>query len=194
MSDITINKIYLEDGREAERHVQEDENEKVVEIYVEPPQQKPEKLLNKRIIEKKCPIVYERIIETLDNGEVVDRKIETIDPKIDYKPLETHVPIVKEMEKTQPFNNEFLTKEYVQQTINEAVEKCATKEDMQQAVLTTVKTLRKHEENPVVEKLSMQKIVEERVGQSKTVSMVNIGLAVLIVSQMGALAYILFFM
>lgn len=194
MSDITINKIYLEDGREAERHVQEDENEKVVEIYVEPPQQKPEKLLNKRIIEKKRPIIYERIIETLDNGEVVDRKIETLDPKIDYKALETYVPIVKEAEKTQPFNNEFLTKEHIQQIIDEAIEKYATKEDMQQAVLTTVKTLRKHEENPVVEKLSMQKIVEERVGQSKTVSMVNIGLAVLIVSQMGALAYILFFM
>ncbi len=188
MDDIKVEQIYLEDGREAERRVTDDGDERVLELYVEPPKPKPEKLLSKRVIEKKRPVVYERVIETVEDGKVVDRKVEAIDPKVEMKLLEHHVS-AQEVVKSVP-KEEVKTSAYV------------TKEELQQAILTAVKAVRKHDVGeekhvvPVVEtpKLSMQQVVGERVEQSKTASIINVGLAVLIAAQVGALGYLLFFM
>lgn len=191
MDDVQVEQIYLEDGREAERRVTDDGDERVLELYVEPPKPKPEKLLNKRVIEKKRPVVYERVIETVENGEVVDRKVEALDPKVEMKLLEHHVPAQQAVVKSVP------KKEVVAQEA-----KYVTHEELQQAILTAVKAVRRHdvaEEKraaPVAEtpKLSMQEVVGERVEQSKTASIINIGLAALIAAQVGALGYLLFFM
>ena len=96
MEEVRIEKLTMEDGRQAERHVKEegycDENQtRVVDLYVEP--ERP-KHLAKRIVEKRRPCVFRREIETIDeNGEVVDRKVESIDPE-DKMELRSHIATV----------------------------------------------------------------------------------------------------
>ena len=195
MDDVKVEQIYLEDGREAERHVRDDGEEKVLELYVAPP--KPEKSLAKRVVEKKRPVVYERVIETVEGGEVVDRKVEALDPKVEMKLLEHHVAAQAHGQGPGSAMAPQL------QEHSESREQYVTKDDLQKALLTVVKAVRKQEapeeaEEPARQapepRLSMQQVVGERVEQSKTASVINIGLAVLIAAQVGALGYLLFFM
>jgi hypothetical protein len=79
-----IEKYSLHDGRRAERRVFEtkDSNdgaaEIVTEIYVE--EERPLRL-SERVLEKKKPFVYERVIETVDqDGNIVEQKTESTDP------------------------------------------------------------------------------------------------------------------
>jgi len=79
-----IEKLSMEDGRQAERHIKEDisfdnEHTRTIDLYVEPERKK---VLSKRIVEKKRPYVYRREIETLDeNGNIIDKQIESVDPE-----------------------------------------------------------------------------------------------------------------
>jgi hypothetical protein len=87
----TTEKWTLEDGRRAERRVTEHvtgagESEKLVELYLE--EERPV-FLSQRVIEKKKPFVYERKVETVDrDGNVVDLKTESIEPRVDMKIVE----------------------------------------------------------------------------------------------------------
>jgi hypothetical protein len=75
-----IEKWTLDDGRRAERHVKETSEERVIELHVE--DERPLRL-QQRIIEKSKPFVYEREIEVVDKeGNVVEKKIEAIEPKV----------------------------------------------------------------------------------------------------------------
>lgn len=77
MDDVKVEKIFMEDGRSAEKFITDDGETRVVELHVE--EARP-KHLAKRIVEKRKPIVYEREIQTLNEaGEVIDRVVETID-------------------------------------------------------------------------------------------------------------------
>lgn len=84
MDELRIEKLSMEDGRQAERHIKEegyceDEQKRVIDLYVEP--ERPKRLA-KRITEQRRPCVVRREIETVDeNGDVIDRKIESIDPE-----------------------------------------------------------------------------------------------------------------
>ena len=86
---MTTEKWILDDGRRAEKRVIETinadkmESEKVVELHME--DEKPLKL-KQRVIEKTKPFIYERKIETIDaQGNVVDLKIETVEPKVNFQ-------------------------------------------------------------------------------------------------------------
>lgn len=86
---MTTEKWILDDGRRAEKRVIETintdkmESEKVVELHME--DEKPLKL-KQRVIEKTKPFIYERKIETIDaQGNVVDLKIETVEPKVNLQ-------------------------------------------------------------------------------------------------------------
>jgi len=86
--------IRLEDGRKAERVVREELNDAgeavtVTELFVEP---KIEKKLAKRVVEYTRPVVHRREVETVDEatGEVVERKVESIDPSVKME-LREHV-------------------------------------------------------------------------------------------------------
>jgi len=71
-----MSEFILEDGRKAEKLENNlDSLTKVIEVYVEPKQQKK---LSQRITEKLC--VCERVIETLDEatGEVVNTVVEKV--------------------------------------------------------------------------------------------------------------------
>jgi len=200
MDDVKIEQIYMEDGREAERHVRDDGEQRVLELYVEPP--RPAKKLTKRVIEKKRPVVYERIVETMgeghdDNGQplVVERKVEATDPKVEMKLLEHHV--------AQPQAEKVSAQSLPKKKADLPAEQYVTKDDLEQAILAVVKAVRtqpveeQEEEEATVKqapKLSMQQVVGERVEQSQTSSLINIGLAILIVAQVGALGYLLFWM
>ena len=71
-----MSEFTLEDGRKAEKLENNlDSLTKVIEVYVEPKQQKK---LSQRITEKLC--VCERVVETLDEttGEVVNTVVEKV--------------------------------------------------------------------------------------------------------------------
>lgn len=78
MDEVKIEPFFLADGRRGEKHVKDSGEECVTELHVEPERAKQ---LATRIIEKKRPCVVSREIQTINaNGEVVDTKIESVDP------------------------------------------------------------------------------------------------------------------
>jgi len=80
-----VESIRLRDGREAEERVVEklgDDGcvvERVTEVHAEP--MRP-KLLEQRVTEKVKPIVYEREIDTIKDGQVVEKRVESLDPEV----------------------------------------------------------------------------------------------------------------
>src|SRR5437868_3696539 len=91
MDDFKTEKWTLEDGRRAERRVTENVNpsgeaERVVELHVE--DERPLRL-QQRVVEKRKPFVYEREIHTIDkSGVVVEKKVESIEPKVQMQLVE----------------------------------------------------------------------------------------------------------
>lgn len=85
--------IILEDGRKADKFVREEispsgESKTVTELYTEP---QIEKKLSKRVVEIKKPVVVQRELETIDeNGDVIDRKIESVEPTVKME-LREHI-------------------------------------------------------------------------------------------------------
>lgn len=75
-----IEKIRLEDGRMAERHVTVDENgDKHIELWAEEPR---DLKLTERVTEKHAQIISERKVEKIgEDGEIYDVKVESVDPK-----------------------------------------------------------------------------------------------------------------
>lgn len=94
MEEIKKEAVYLEDGRKADKFVQEKagvvegETQVVTEVWAEP---KIEKKLTHRVVEHKKPVVHKREIEVVDeNGEVVEKKIESIEPEVKMQ-LREHI-------------------------------------------------------------------------------------------------------
>lgn len=177
MEEIKIEKIYLEDGREAERHIKEEAEQTIFEIYAEPPRTNTEKKLSKRIIEKTKPMVYERVIETIEDGKVIDRKVESINPKVDMKLIEHHV-----------------CKKAAEKAVEPSAVDPVTHEDLQKAVLSAVKAITKLNsvENDASTKVSAQQLIEEKIQKSKTKSWVSIALVAFIAIQVAACGYLIF--
>ena len=86
-----VEQFCLEDGRQAERHTSvtgECDELKVVEVYAE--DVRPKKLVQ-RVKEKTRPVIVERTIETIDSsGEVVERKVEAVEPEVQME-LRRHI-------------------------------------------------------------------------------------------------------
>jgi hypothetical protein len=86
MEDIKKTTVHFEDGRRADKVVQEvsdpttGESKIVTEVFVEP---KIEKKLSHRFVETKKPVVVRREIEEIDEvtGEIISRKIESTEPE-----------------------------------------------------------------------------------------------------------------
>lgn len=100
-----IEKWIQEDGRRAERHVtetkfdKEGQAERTIELHLEDP--RPLKL-QQRIVEKIKPVIFERKIEIINpaTGEVVERKVETVEQKVPMQ-LVDHIG-VSEPKKADP--------------------------------------------------------------------------------------------
>lgn len=87
---LQIEKWTLEDGRRAERHIKEIGDERIIELHIE--ELRPMRL-QQRITEKVKPFVYEREIEMVDSdGNVVEKKVEAIEPKVQLQ-LVDHIAV-----------------------------------------------------------------------------------------------------
>lgn len=76
---IETKQIYLRDGRHAEEKVTKEDGVKTVELYAEPERQLH---LASRVVEKTKPVVYERIVETIKDGNVIETKVESTEPEV----------------------------------------------------------------------------------------------------------------
>lgn len=193
----SVEKIRLEDGRHAERHVTDDGETRVVELHAEP---KRDKLLEKRIVEKRRNVVCERTIESIhpDTGEVIEQLVESIDPPESRMQLVKH--IARESDKVSAMAVE---------------EDCSvTRQDLIDAVVSAVRAIKDHDEveapapapqpkamfkaqaQPAPQQVSAyQELVGERVLQSQQKTPVmNLTLLMVIAAQVAALAYIMFIM
>lgn len=191
MEDIKIERIRLEDGRHAERHVKTGENERVVELHCEP--ERP-LLLSQRLIEKTKPVVVERTVETIKDGEVVDRKIESLDPHVKME-LRSHISKVKTLAQKAADDarhadpNAKVTRDELRDAILAAVK--AVKADTPEFV-EEPQPVRKFAAAPRVFKAEQE--VANRVDALEKPSWKTVGLWAIVVAQAAGLGYLLFMM
>ena len=193
----TVEKWTLEDGRRAERRVTEHvsgagESEKLVELYLE--EERPVRL-SQRVIEKKKPFDYERKIETVDpDGNVVDLKTESIEPRVNMQVVE-HIT----------------TQSVGAQSIKDDCDCHVTKDEMIDTIIAAIKAdrLSRQEDPGIVSSLaksakSMMPAVHSKVSslgladhiaeRVETTTTYDKGLNIFIYVLVAALAYVVFMM
>lgn len=115
--EIKVQQLRLEDGRYAERHIKETDNEIVTELHVEPIR---DKYLSERVTEKIKPVVYERSVEKVDaSGLITERRVESLDPSERMQTVE-HIGLANSVS-AQSFNTGdcYVTKEDLSQMASE---------------------------------------------------------------------------
>lgn len=209
MDDIkNVEKWVLGDGRRAEKRVTEvkgedGRSERIVELHVE--DERPLRL-QQRVREKAKPIVFERTIETVDpqSGEVVEQKVESIDPKVTMQLVEHISTKAQESVSAQSVEDDcdcHVTKEEMIETIVAAVK--AVKADIQPVVqaqsASTQRKVTKTRRNVSgdfsdrLSSLGLADEIEKRVDVSGYSATDKIMLLV-IAAQVVGLGYIVFFM
>jgi hypothetical protein len=130
MEEIKKESVYLEDGRKADKITQEKvgvaagEVQVVTEVYAEP---KIEKKLTSRVIEHRKPVVHKREIELVDeNGDVVEKKVESIEPEVTMQ-LREHIKTENQVGALSVNDdcNCYVTPEEMQKTFTEGFMKVA---------------------------------------------------------------------
>jgi len=85
-----IEKFVMESGRRAEKHVEtNDAGDKVISVYAE--EERPLKL-EKRVVQKFKKVLAEEHVETIRDGEVVDRQVLSTEPKTNLE-LREHIAL-----------------------------------------------------------------------------------------------------
>ena len=186
MEEIKTCPIRLEDGRKADKIIQETsdpasgESKIVTEIHAEPVVPKH---LVQRIVETKRPVVVRREIESVDEltGEVLDRKVESVSPDVKME-LREHIQTNSTVAALS------------------AKDDCdcyVTKEDMLEGFKAIARAL-SHNDEPVaavsVNKISMQEVVADKVSTKSNVDWTGIVLWGIIASMSAAFAYVVFLM
>ena len=172
-------KIRLEDGRKAEKitkTVYDDANDtEVIETWVEP---KVKLHLAHRQIVRRRPCVYERETEVIDekSGEVINREVEDLG----QPELQVREQIVSAASLPEEPDSGHVTREEL-------------REDISNAVVTMAKALGRGEEEEE-ESFSVQSIVEERMEENKSVSMLSLALLGVLSAEVAGLAWMLFVM
>ena len=148
--------VFLEDGRRAEKVVQQNSDpssgeEKIVTEFWEEP--KIEKKLTKRVVDYKKPLVYKREIEFTDEtGEVVEKKVESVESESKLE-LREHLKVAPKVESLSVQSNQdapYVTREELQGVVSEGIMMLAR--TLKQNSVTT--------EN--VNKVSAQSILDEK--------------------------------
>lgn len=145
MDDIRVERFRLKDGRYGETKVKEVRDadecgraEVTYEHYEEEPRQLQ---LRKRVVEKKKPVVYERVIESIDGEQVVERKVESCDPVVQMQ-LREHLGLVKD--------------------VPAPVDPCyATVDDLKQAMLAVADAVKETKPTSVAPRVRMQEVVTD---------------------------------
>jgi hypothetical protein len=177
-------KWTLEDGRKAEKRVQENINhadltsEKVVELHMQ--DERPLKL-KQRVIEKSKPIIYERKIETVDDaGNVVDVKIESAEPRVPMQLVE-HISAA----------NSFAA----QGCKKVCHPKGLTKEDMIEAITMAIKSVKSSDVcESRISSLGIADQIAEKVNEDSNNGVTNKILIGVIIVLAAGLGYMLFAM
>ena len=149
-----IEKTVLPDGRCGETRITDDQDnesgqsERIVEKYEEPER---ELKLKERVIEKRRSTIYERRIETIQDNEVVDVKIESLDPLTKME-LREHIALSEKLQNTDGDCNCYATKEELKEALVAAAEEIAM--HTTQAAATVADT----QSEPIVR---LQNVVEE---------------------------------
>lgn len=195
MDDIKKELIHTEDGRLADRIVQEfvdnstGEQKIVTELHVEP---KVQKNLTQRIIEVKKPVVVRREIETVDEltGNVTERRIETVtpDPRLE---LREHIQASATVNSLNVKDDRdcYVTQDQMQNTL----------EEMKEGILAVAKalTIPSSSTNNVVAqansngKVSMKSIVADKVEASEKWDMQTWGLLSIAAALAGTLLWMI---
>lgn len=148
MDDIRVERFRLKDGRYGETKVKEvrDANEcGRSEVVYEHFEEEPRQLqLRQRVVEKTKPVVYERVLESVKDNVVVERKVESCDPTVQMQ-LREHLGLIQdEPPKTDPCY--------------------ATVEDLKQAMLAVAEAV-KDSKTTVSPRVRMQDVVQSDVNQ-----------------------------
>lgn len=198
-----IEKWIQEDGRRAERRVVETkfdkqgEAERTIELHMEDP--RPLKL-QQRITEKIRPAIVERKTETINplTGEVIERKVELIEPKSNMQIVD-HIGVLdpsKKAEPTQETNLDPVNPNFNQPPVGNPV---YLQEKDLKALLETLKNTQVQTEgsgsSEFETKLKSLGMADAAARKSSKASLTNDKmLMVVIVAQVIALGYVLFFM
>jgi hypothetical protein len=161
-----IEQIRLPDGRYGQKRIIDDYDcesgfgEKVVEKYEEPERQVN---LRERITEKRRPCVYERKVETIQDNEIVDVKVESLDPMAKME-LREHIALASSV-KNQSENDCdcYVTKEELKEAMVAAAE-----EIRDASTVNMVQT-----KNALKPKVRLQNIVEEEAEEEEQWSWVE---------------------
>jgi primase-polymerase (primpol)-like protein len=189
MDDLKTEKWTLDDGRRAERRVMENttengQSETVIELHVE--DERPLKL-QQRVVEKSKPIVYERMVETIDpkTGDVVEQRVESIEPKIQMQLVE-HISSCKA--NAQPIKecDCHVTKEEMIDTIVAAIK--AAREN---STVSSQTVVGQNNFKGKLNSLGLADEIADRVGKPNNPDKIMYGI---IAAEVVALVYIMFFM
>ena len=192
MDDLKTEKWTLEDGRRAERRVTEvvnpsGETERVTELHVE--DARPLKL-QQRVVEKRKPIVYEREIQSLDGaGNVVEKKVEAVEPKTSMHLIEHHLAEVSSLSKEEDCDCH-VTKEEMIETIISAVRALKENDNVPQTNFKSAKFA----SNDDVESQGIAEEISKRMNEVKTMTTSDKVTWGIIVALAGVLAYVVFAM
>ncbi len=151
MEEVKVEQVRLRDGRygEIKTSEQKDCDSGQGEVVYEHFEEEPRQLhLKRRVTEKRKPVVYERVTEAIEGSEVVERKVESLEPNIQMQ-LREHIGLAKAQAQSE--------------------DPCyATCQDLKDALLATVEAIR--ETTPVATaaapapRVRMQEVVEETTG------------------------------
>jgi len=149
MEDVRVDKFRLKDGRYGETKVREVRDpdecgraETVYEHFEEEPRQLQ---LRKRVVEKKRPVVYERVVESIDGEQVVERRVESCDPTVNMQ-LREHIALASP-------------------PVQEKQDPCyATVDDLKQAMLAVAEAV-KENKPAVAPRVRMQEVASDEAQQ-----------------------------
>lgn len=182
MSNQNVEKWTLEDGRKAEKRIHEVvdhasmTSEKVVELHME--DERPLKL-KQRVVEKSKPVIFERKIETVDaNGNVVDVKVESAEPRVPMQLVE-HIAVANSVA--------------AQGGCKRACHpKGLTKEDLAEAIAVAIQKSKVQDE-PRINSLGLADQIADKVNSDTDGSTNKVLIAIIIALTIG-LGYLLFVM
>jgi len=183
--EIRVNKMTLDDGRHAERHVSVDEEgNEVVEIFAE--EKRPLKL-EKRIHREFRNVVSKETHETIKDGEVAHVEVRSTESEVPLKVVERigiadHAKIV---------DGDYIRKEEIGKMVADSVVAGVS------ALMENMEPIHQREESPQNFQpiFRAQSVVENNVAENKKGdSTVNIVIAVILLAQIVFFGYMFFIM
>lgn len=186
-SEVKIQKITLDDGRMAERHISFDEaGNEIIEIFAE--EKRPLKL-EKRVQREFKTVVAKETHETIRDGEITLAEVHAVTPDVPLRLVER----LGVAEHAKVVNGDYVSKDEISKIVAESVVAgvSAMMENMEPMAHHAQGTYVAHHQ-PVV---TAQSIVEQNVANKKGGdTMINVIMGVILLAQLGFFGYMWFVM